>query len=248
MKVAVAGGTGTVGRHVVDALRAAGHQPVVLTRASGVDLLDGPGLADALRGIDTVVDVSSTNTASAKKSLAFFETVTRNLLSAEREAGVGHHVALSVVNAAKVPASYYAGKVAQEKMIMAEPGGWSLLRASQFHELTEVLISQGRVGPVQIVPQMRAQPIAAVEVAAELASIALGEPRGLVPDLAGPRPERVSDMVRRFLQSTGRSRPVLEVFVPGAWGRGMREGTFLPDPGTRLGKQPFDEWLKTAAR
>ena len=248
MKVAVAGGTGTVGRHVVDALRAAGHQPVVLTRASGVDLLDGARLADALRGVDTVVDVSSTNTASAKKSLAFFETVTRNLLSAEREAGVGHHVALSVVNAAKVPASYYAGKVAQEKMIMAQPGGWSLLRASQFHELTEVLIRQGRVGPVQIVPQMRAQPIAAVEVAAELASIALGEPRGLVPDLAGPRPERVSDMVRRFLQSTGRSRPVLEVFVPGAWGRGMREGTFLPDPGTRLGQQSFDEWLGTAAR
>lgn len=248
MKVAVAGGTGTVGRHLVDALRAAGHQPVVLTRASGVDLLDGAGLTGALRGVDTVVDVASTNTASAKKSLAFFETVTRNLLSAEREAGVNHHVALSVVNAEKVAASYYAGKAAQEKMIMAEPGGWSLLRATQFYELTEVLIRQGRVGPVQIVPQMRAQPIAAVEVAAELASIALGEPRGLVPDLAGPRPERVSDMVRRVLRASGRPRPVLEVFVPGAWGRGMREGTFLPAPGTRLGEQSFDAWLTTSTR
>lgn len=248
LKVAVAGGSGTVGRHVVDLLRAAGHEPVVLTRASGVDLLDGTHLADVLQGVGAVVDVSSTSTASAKRSVRFFETVTRNLLAAERAAGVGHHVGLSVIGAGEVGASYYAGKAAQEKMIMAEPGGWSLLRVAQFHELTELLVDRYRVGSMRVVPQMRAQPVAAVEVATELVSIALGAPRGLVPDLAGPREERVSDMVRRYLRATGRPRPVLEVFVPGAWGRGMRNGTFLPAPGARQGRQSFEAWLDDVAR
>jgi uncharacterized protein YbjT (DUF2867 family) len=248
MRVAVAGGSGTVGRHVVDLLRASGHEPVVLTRASGVDLLDGTHLADALQGVEAVVDVSSTSTASAKRSTRFFETVTRNLLTAEREAGVGHHVALSVIGAEKVGASYYGGKAAQERMIMAEPGGWSLLRVAQFHELTEFLVDRYRIGPIRVVPPMRAQPIAAAEVAAELASIALGAPRGLVRDLAGPREERVSDMVRRYLLATGRPRPVLEVFVPGAWGRAMRDGMFLPAPGARQGRQSFEAWLGDVAR
>lgn len=248
MRVAVAGGSGTVGRHVVNALRVAGHRSVVLTRASGVDLLDSSHLADVLQGVEVVIDVSSTSTASASRSTRFFETVTRNLLAAGREAGVGHYVALSVIGAEKVGASYYEGKAAQERIVMAEPDGWSLLRTTQFHELTGFLVDTYRVGPVRVVPQMRAQPIAAAEVAAELASIAVGAPQGLVRDLAGPREERVSDMVRRYLHATGRPGPVLEVFVPGAWGRGMRNGTFLPAPGVRQSRLSFEAWLDDVAR
>ena len=248
MKIAVAGGTGTVGRYVVDALRGAGHDAVVLTRSSGVDLMKGTGLADALRGVDTVVDVSARNTTSARESVVFFETVTRNLLEAEHAAGVTHHVALSVIGAVQADTAYYAGKAAQEKILTARPSGWSLLRTTQFFEFTQLVASQGRVGPLNLVPQMHAQPIAAREVAAEVAAIAQGTPQGLVPDLAGPQPARLSDLVRRYLRATGHSRPVLQVVWPGAWGRAMRDGTFMPAPRTRRGSQTFDSWLAEVAK
>jgi len=247
MRIAVAGGTGTLGGHVVEALQAAGHEPVSLSRSSGADLVRGDGLADLLRGADAVVDASSVSSTSAKASVAFFGAVTRNLLRAERETGVAHHVAVSIVGAAKVRANYYAGKALQEELVMAEEGGWSLLRATQFHEFAAQLVEHGKVGPFQVVPTMRSQPIAVTEVAVELAAIAAGEPAGLVPDLAGPREERMADLVRRYLAARGTGGRVLEVPVPGAWGRGMRDGSLLPDAGARLGKQTFDEWLGDVA-
>ncbi|MDQ0785187.1 SDR family oxidoreductase [Streptomyces sp. B3I8] len=244
MKIAVAGATGMLGSRVVDAVRAAGHEPVSISRGSGIDLMTGSGLAEALRGASAVVDASATSSTSAKKSTDFFSTVTRNLLAAERAAGVPHHVAVSIIGAAKVDANYYAGKAAQEKILTAaHEGGWSLLRTAQFHEFAKQLVGHGKVGPLQVVPSMRAQPVAAAEVAAELVTIAAGEPRGLGPDLAGPREERMADLVRRYLAATGQRRPVVEVSIPGAWGRGMRDGSLLPGPGARLGRQTFDEWL-----
>ncbi|WP_406149572.1 SDR family oxidoreductase [Streptomyces sp. NBC_01012] len=244
MKIVVAGATGTLGSHVVDAVRAAGHEPVPLSRASGTDLMTGSGLTEALRGASAVIDASATGSTSTKGSVSFFTTVTRNLLAAEREAGVPHHVAISIIGAAKVAANYYAGKAAQEEILTTScGGGWSLLRTTQFHEFAKQLVGHGKAGPLQVVPKMRAQPVAAAEVAAELVAIAAGDPRGIEPDLAGPREERMSDLVRRFLAATGQRRPVVEVPLPGAWGRGMRDGSLLPGPGTRLGRQTFDAWL-----
>jgi len=243
MRIVVAGGTGMLGAQVVDAVRAAGHEPVLISRASGTDLLSGSGLATTLSGASAVIDASATSSTSTKASIDFFTTVTQNLLAAEREAGVHHHVAISIIGAAEVNANYYAGKAAQEAVLRAEPGGWSLLRTTQFHEFAQQLIGHGRVGPFQVVPKMRSQPIAAAEVAAELVAIASGDPRGLAPDLAGPHEERMADLVRRFLARTGRRRPVLEVPIPGAWGRGMRDGSLLPTTGTRLGRQTFEDWL-----
>lgn len=247
MRIAIAGATGTLGRHLVEAVRAVGHDPVPISRASGADLLSGEGLADALRGASAVIDASSTSSTSTKQSLAFFGTATRNLLSAEREAEVPHHVAVSIIGAAKVAANYYAGKALQEELLMAQQGGWSMLRTTQFHEFVIQLVAHGRVGPIQVVPRMRSQPIAAAEVAAELVAIAGGEPRGLEPDLAGPREERMSDLVRRHLTARGEPRRVLDVVLPGAWGRGMRDGSLLPAPGARLGRQTFEEWLRDGA-
>ncbi|MDO9396804.1 MAG: SDR family oxidoreductase [Herbiconiux sp.] len=243
MRIAVAGGTGTIGTLATAAARSAGHEPVVLSRATGVDLLTGAGLPRALDGVEAVVDVTGTSSTATRPSVHFFGTVTLTLLDAERTAGVPHHVALSVIGATAIDASYYAGKATQERLLRAEKGGWSLLRTAQFHEFAEQLLRRGRVGPVQVVPSLRSQPIAASEVATELVRIAASGPQGLVPDLAGPREECMADLVRQLLRATGRRRPVVQVPLPGAWGRGLRDGSLLAGPDARRGRQTFAEWL-----
>jgi uncharacterized protein YbjT (DUF2867 family) len=248
MRIAVAGGTGTVGRHIVDRLHTAGHEPVVLSRSAGVDLVDGSGLADAIAGCAAVIDVAGTDTLSTAASIRFFGAVTRNLLAAERSAGVPHHVALSIVGAEQVAVNYYAGKALQERILAEQPGGWSLLRTTQFHEFAAQLAGRGAVGPLRLVPSMRSRPIAAGEVADELVALAEGAPQGVAPDLAGPREERMADLVRRYLRATGAGGRVLEFPFPGAWGRAMRDGTLLPAAGARLGTQTFAEWVETVGR
>lgn len=247
MKIVVAGATGSLGTKVVEAVRAAGHEPVPISRGSAADLLTGSRLVETLRGASAVIDASATSSTSAKESIGFFTTVTRNLLAAERDAGVPHHVGISIIGAAQVNANYYAGKAAQEAVLQAAPSGWSLLRTTQFHEFVVQLVAHGKVGPFQAVPKMRSQPVAAIEAAAELVAIATGEPQGMTADLAGPREERMGDLVRRYLSANGRRRPVIELSIPGTWGRGMRDGSLLPKPGARLGRQTFDEWLASRA-
>jgi uncharacterized protein YbjT (DUF2867 family) len=242
-KIAVAGGTGVVGRHVVAAARAAGHETVVLSRSAGVDLMTADGLAGRLAGVGTVIDVSSIASLSTRASIRFFGTVTGNLLQAERAAGVSHHVALSIIGAAKAPSGHYAGKAVQEQKIMDSGGGWSILRTTQFHEFARQIAERGAVAGLQIVPAMRCQPIAAAEVAAELIRIAEGQPHGLQPDLAGPREEDMPDLVRRYLSATGTRKPVVPVVPPGSLGRAMRGGGLLPAPGARLGTETFSQWL-----
>ncbi len=245
MKIAIAGANGTVGRHVEAQARAAGHDTVPLSRASGVDLTSPDGLAGRLDGVDALIDVTSTATLSSAPALAFFDSVTDNLLTAERHAGVPHHIALSIIGAATTNSGYYAGKAAQERRLIASGERWSLLRTTQFHEFAQQTLSRGMVAGIQIVPVMRSQPIAAAEVAAELLRIAEGEPAGIVPDLAGPLEENIPDMVRRYLRALGRTARVLALPLPGRMGAAMREGGLLPAPGTRLGEQTFEQWLDT---
>lgn len=246
MKIVVAGGTGVLGRNVMNEIRLAGHEAVSISRSSGVDIIGGIALAHAIEGAGAVIDASATSSTSTKKSLQFFGPVTRNLLAAEREAGVPHHVAISIIGADKVGTNYYAGKADQEMVLLSDGGDdWSLLRTTQFYEFTQQLVGFGKVGPFQVVPRMRSQPIAAAEVARELVDIALGAPRGVEPDLAGPREERMAELVRGYLPAAGRSAAVIEVPLPGAWGRGMRDGSLLPQPGTRTGRLTFDEWLSS---
>ncbi|MDJ0356599.1 SDR family oxidoreductase [Paenarthrobacter sp. PH39-S1] len=243
MRIAIAGGTGTVGRHVVTATREAGHEPIVLSRSNGVDLMSTDGLAGALSDIDAVIDVSSTNSLSAKQAVRFFGTVTENLLNAERAAGVTHHVTLSIIGAAHANSGYYAGKAIQEERVMRSGGAWSMLRTTQFHEFAAQTAHRRSIAGIQIVPAMRSQPIAAAEVATTLVNIATGVPRGLEPDLAGPRQENMPDMVRRYLKAAHIRRIVLRVPLPGAMGKSMRDGGLLPSPSTRIGTQTFDQWL-----
>jgi len=246
-RIAVAGATGAVGRHVVEALHARGHEPVALSRASGVDLLRADGLAAALEGCTAVIDVASQQTLSPRRAVGFFTTVTEHLLAAETRAGVAHHVVLSIVGAAATDAGYYAGKAAQERLVMARPGGWSLLRATQFHEFAEQTARRVMLGLIPV-PKMRCRPVAAAEVAAALADIAGGAPAGLVPDLGGPEIEQMADMVRRYVAATGRPGRALEIRLPGAFGRALSDGTLLPGPDARLGAERFDEWLARQPR
>ena len=239
----MAGGTGHVGRHVVDVARERGHESVVLARTRGVDLLDGAGLADALAGVEVVVDVSGTSTTSASSSRRFFGTVTANLMAAEARSGVRHHLALSIVNAARVRAGYYAGKARQEQAVQAGSTPWTILRTTQFHEFAEQTLARGSVGPVTAVPFMRSQPIAAREVAERLVDLALGEPLGVAPDLSGPREEQLVDMVRSFARRTLVRKPVIGVSLPGDMWKAMRDGVLLPARDSARGTQTFAEWL-----
>lgn len=244
MKIAVAGGTGAVGRHVVDRVRELGHEPLVLTRSAGHDLVTGAGLEAALAGVDAVVDVASVQTQSAEKSRAFFGSVTRNLLAAEAAAGVRHHIALSIVGSDRAPEGYYAGKALQEQLVEAGAVPWTILRATQFFEFPAQMLGQTTFGPVALIPTTRSQPVAAREVAARLVDLAADAPAGRVRDLAGPREERMADLARRWLRANGKRTRVVEFPLPGTFGRALRDGTLLPAAGAAdLGTQTFDEWL-----
>jgi uncharacterized protein YbjT (DUF2867 family) len=247
MRIAVAGGTGVVGSYVVSAVTEAGHEPVVLSRGRGIDLVTRTGLDDALSGVDAVIDVSNQSTTSRKKSVAFFDATTTNLLDAGLRAGVGHHVALSIVGIDRVDFSYYAGKARQEELILASPLPASVLRATQFHEFAGQVLHQVP-GPVAVVPRMRVQPIAAREVAAALVALALGSPVGMAPELAGPQEESLADMARRLLRARGSRKPVLQVRLPVSGAGAMAAGGLLPTgPGPR-GVQTYAAWLADQER
>lgn len=242
MRVAVAGGTGVVGRHVVASLRAAGHEPVVLSRSTGVDVTTGAGLEEALTGAAAVVDVSNAATSTRSGSVAFFEAATRNLLAAAQAAGVAHHVALSIIGIDLVDSGYYAGKRRQEELVLAGPLPATVVRAAQFHEFPAQLLSR-LPGPVVPVPRMLMQPVAAREVGAALASLAAGEPQGRASELAGPERVELVEAVRRVLTAQGARRLVVPVRVPGAAGRAMASGALTPADGLPRAGQTFDEWL-----
>jgi uncharacterized protein YbjT (DUF2867 family) len=243
MRIAVAGGTGTVGRHVVEVARGRGHDVLVLSRSTGVDLVAGTGLDDVLDGVDAVVDVTSVMSQSGKESVRFFRAVSTHLLAAEARAGVGHHLALSIVGIDRAPVGYYAGKAVQEELVTGGPVPWTLLRATQFHEFAAQLHAQLALGPLHPVPVMRSQPVAAREVAERLVALAEAGPAGRVADLAGPEVLRMSDMVRRYARATGRGGVVVPVPLPGRLGKAFRDGTLVACPEADRGVQTFTRWL-----
>lgn len=246
MRVAVAGGTGPVGRHVVAALEQRGHVPVVLARSTGVDLWTGRGLDAALAGVEVVVDL--TNVASQRRRAAVerLTRLTRNLLAAEQRAGVRAHVLLSIVGTDHLPLGSSAGKLAQERLVLEGPIPATVLRTTQCHESVERVV--GMVpGPIALVPRVRIQPIAAREVAETLADLAEEDPAGRVQDLAGPRVHDAVDLARRMVRARGEHRIIVPVALPGPWGRAVRSG-LLPSRRARHGSQTFRQWLEDPAR
>ena len=246
MRIAVAGGTGVLGRHVVDVARERGHDVVVLSRGSGVDLVSGSGLAAALTGVESVVDASNLSAGRAKAT-AFFEGVATNLQRYGGEAGVAHVVTVSIVGIDRAPGyGYYAAKLAHEAAAATGPVSSSLVRSTQFFEFADMALAFGRRGPVALVPKMLSRPVAARSLAERLVDVAERPPLPTTLQVAGPEQLLVPDMVRRLLTARGAKARVVAVPVPGA-GKPMATGALLPDePYDQLGPT-FEEWLATTA-
>ena len=251
MRIAVAGGSGPVGAQCVDTLRARGHEVSILSRRAGIDLRDGSGLVQALDGMDTVLDVTNVMTLSRRRARTFFQTVTTNLLRAERRAGVTHHLILSIVGIDGVDAAYYAGKLAQEQRVLNGDTPFTIARATQFHEFAGQLLDTQR-GPLALLPRTLVRPVAVHEVAERLAMLADAGPQGRVADLIGPRDEVLADLARRQLRADGITRVVREVRFPGAYGRCLASGRLRGDPtgnpGPVYGRTTFDDWLQARRR
>src|SRR5262250_2829360 len=210
MKIVVIGGSGLIGKKVVTNLRQHGQEVVAASPSSGVNTVTGEGLAQALTGAQVVVDVANAPSWEDNAVLAFFETSGRNLLAAEAAAGVGHHVALSVVGTDRLLASgYFRAKVAQENLIKASPIPYTIVRATQFFEFVGGIAQSVTEGQTVRLPSALMQPIASDDVAAILADIAAGEPLNGMLEIAGPEPIRMDELVRRYLAVTHDARTVI---------------------------------------
>ena len=245
MKIAVAGSTGAVGSHVVIELEKAGHVVVPLARSTGADLTTGTGLVERLEGVDALIDCISITSMKAKESRDFFTATTTNMIEAERNAGVAHHVVLSIVGIDKVPTGYYQGKVAQERVVRESGQPYTILRATQFHEFAEQMLERGKVGPFLMAPKMISAPVAAVEVAQALVELAAGEPRRATVELTGPEQLEMVDMIRTVAKDRGVTTPIIPVPLGfGAAGKAVRNGELVSKRAWRVGQQTFQEWRK----
>lgn len=244
MRIAVAGGTGLVGRLTIDALRRTGHEAVSLSRSDSIDLTTGSGLDEALAGVDAVVDVTNTPETDPAAARAFFGSVTEHLLAAELRAGVGHHVTLSIVGIDDIEGNgHYAGKRRQEELVVAGPIPFTIQRATQFHEFAEMVVSWTRHNDAAIVPPLLVQPVAVHDVAEVMAELAVGSPAGRVTDLAGPATEDLVDMARRALATRGEDIRLVPSWSDGPFGVTMAGEVLLPGPDARIAPTSFESWL-----
>jgi uncharacterized protein YbjT (DUF2867 family) len=243
MKIVVIGGTGLIGSRLVSRLAARGHDPVPASRATGVNALTGEGLAEALDGAEVVVDVANAPNWEDDAVLAFFQTSSRNLLDAETAAGVGHHVALSVVGTDRLRAiGYFRAKVAQERLIGAGAIPFTIVRATQFFEFIGGIADSGTEGDTARLPAALAQPVAADDVATTLADVATGNPLNEIIELAGPEALGLDELARRLFAATGDERAVT---ADGRYfGAELDERSLLPGPGSRIGEISFEDWLR----
>lgn len=249
VKIVIAGGTGVVGKHVHSTATDRGHDVVALSRSSGQDVSTGAGLAEAIAGADVVIDVTSVLTTSSSKSRRFFTTATRHLIAAEQAAGVGHHLALSIVGIDGLETGYYAGKLAQEREVSAGSAPWSILRATQFHEFAAQMSQRMTIGPIALIPRMPTRPVAAREVAARLVDIAEAGPGGRLADLVGPADDELIGMVRRMYTHDGLSRRPIGVRLPGKYWRAIASGVLRGNPAeSAVGRTTFDQWLDSSDR
>ncbi|HWQ93667.1 MAG TPA: SDR family oxidoreductase, partial [Clostridia bacterium] len=238
------GGSGLIGTKLVNNLRQRGHAVVAASPSSGVNTLTGEGLAEALKSAQVVVDVANAPSWEDKAVLDFFETSSRNLLAAGTAAGVKHHVALSVVGTERLLASgYFRAKMAQEKLIMASPIPYTIVRSTQFFEFVGSIAQFATEGSTVRVSSVLMQPIAAEDVAAALADVAVGEPINGMVEIAGPEPIRQDQLVRQFLTATGDARKLVIDSQPRYYGIDVNDQSLVPGPNPRLGSRRFADWL-----
>jgi uncharacterized protein YbjT (DUF2867 family) len=248
MKIIVIGGSGLIGKKVVKNLREQGHEVVAASPSTGVNTVTGEGLAQALAGAQVVVDVANAPSWEDKAVLEFFETSGRNLLAAEAAAGVGHHVALSVVGTDRLLASgYFRAKMAQENLIKASPIPYTIIRATQFFEFVSGIAQAATEGQTVRLPPALMQPIVSDDVAAVVADAALAKPLNGMADVAGPEPIRQDELVRQFLEATGDARKVVTDPKALYFGIAVNDQSLMPDERPRLGPTRFADWLASGA-
>jgi uncharacterized protein YbjT (DUF2867 family) len=244
MRIIVIGGTGLIGSKLVTKLTEHGHEAVPASPNTGVDTITGEGLAEALEGADVVVDVSNSPSFEADAVLAFFETSTKKLLDAEEKAGVGHHVALSVVGTDRLQESgYFRGKIAQERLIENSMIPYSIVHATQFFEFVKS-IADGATdeGTVRLAPAL-IQPMAADDVATAVGRIAVGPPLNGIVEVAGPEQFRLDELIRQGLKAWKDPRKVVADPEARYFGALLSERTLVPDDGALLGGIHFESWL-----
>jgi uncharacterized protein YbjT (DUF2867 family) len=235
MKIVVIGGSGLIGSKLVARLDERGHEPVAASPDTGVDTLTGEGVADAVAGASVVVDVSNAPSSQDGAVLEFFDRSTRNLLAAEAAAGVGHHVALSVVGTERLTESgYFRAKLAQEELIEESSIPYSIVRATQFFEFMDRIAADATDGNTVRLPPALIQPIAADDVASALGRIAVGSPLNGIVEIAGPDRCRLDELIRARLGASGDPREVITDPDAGYFGITPGERTLLPGGDARL--------------
>jgi uncharacterized protein YbjT (DUF2867 family) len=244
MKIVIIGGTGLIGSKTVAILRQYNHQVVAASPKSGVNTITGEGLTETMAGTQVVIDLANSPSFEDKAVLEFFETSGRNLLTAEVAAGVRHHVALSIVGTDRTPDNgYFRAKVAQEKLI--ETGGipYTIIRSTQFLEFLGGIATSGAEGNTIRISSGLFQPIAADDVAAIVAEVALAAPRNGIVEIAGPERAPFNEIVARYLKAIGDSREVVSDPEARYFGGRVEERSLVPLGEARLGRIGFDEWL-----
>jgi len=244
MKIVIIGGTGLIGSRLTNLLRSRGHDVVPASPQSGVDTLTGAGLDAALAGANVVVDVSNSPSFEDAAVLDFFERSSRNLLAAEARAGVGHHVALSIVGSDRLPESgYLRAKAAQERIIRESGIPYSILRSTQFFEFIGRIAADSADDDSVRVSSAMFQPAAADDVVAVLAKVATGTPVGGIVEVGGPERIPLDELVRRVLEATGDKRRVIVDPHARYFGTEINDDSLVSGPGAYIGSQRFSGWL-----
>jgi uncharacterized protein YbjT (DUF2867 family) len=255
-RIAVAGATGRVGRHVVDLLNAGGHDVVAMSRSGGVDVITADGLAEALTGVECVIDTATGPSPEQEAATEFFTTAARNLHDAGEQAGVRRMVVVSIIGCDRFTAGYNAAKVAHERAMLSGPIPVRVLRAAQFHEFVGQLVEWGKRGEVSYVPKMRTQLVASRTVAQALADLATGPESAAapgfsgapIPEIAGPREESLVDMAMLLAARRGDPVRIEGVSDPADPDRDLFEtGGLLPGPEATLAGPTFEEWLDSTS-
>ena len=248
MKIVVVGGSGLIGSKLVTMLTRDGHEVVAASRRSGVDVVTGEGLAEALKGASVVVDVTNSPSFEDAAVMKFFKTATHNLLAAEAAAGVGHHVALSVVGTERLLRSgYLRAKFAQEKLIKDSSVPYSIVQATQFFEFLKTIADAATHGNAVRVPPVHIQPIAADDVARAVAKIATGTPLNGTVEIGGPEPFYLDGLIQRVLGARNDPREVIADPHARYFGTELNERSLVAGDEAELGEIRFDEWLGRTA-
>ncbi|CAB3714962.1 MULTISPECIES: SDR family oxidoreductase [Achromobacter] len=244
MKILVIGGTGLIGSKLVKLLTERGHEAIAASPATGVNTITGEGLDAALAGVDVVVDVANSPSFEDKAVLEFFQTSGRNLLAAEKRAGVRHHVALSVVGTRRLAESgYFRGKIAQEDLIEAAGIPYTIVHSTQFFEFLGGIVQSGTQGEEVRLSSAYVQPIASDDVALAMADATLGAPVNGIVEIAGPEKVRLSELAQRYMGRIGDTRTVQADAGVRYFGALLDDDTLVPGSGPRLGKIDFETWF-----